>query len=150
MERMRVVCFCIINDQNDVLEFSQNCCEREGEKKACIFAILHNRPHRHTCVRKASKYLTKGRTCRKAIRCKVLSVTCSSAPGLLQGPGLIYYLPDWWASEAGSHWPRSHCSQVWERLQPLAGCSTFAQWDVWQTKTDHMFFGAIMTERWMK
>lgn len=83
-------------------------------KKRSILENIPNRLHPHTYAHKASKSPTEGQARRKVIRYKVLSVTCSSAPGLLQGHGLIYCLPDWWAWEAGGYWPRPHWAGVRE------------------------------------
>lgn len=109
MEGMLVFCSCIINDQNDVLDFFAS----YYEKRNCIFQTIPNRLYPYTYVHKASKSPIEGQACRKVIRCKVRSVTCSSAPGLLQDPGLIYCLPDWWVYVIGL----GHTRQVWERLQ---------------------------------
>lgn len=74
-------------------------------------------------------------------------MTHSSALGLLQRPGLIYFLPNWWAWEAGSYC-LGHTSQVWGRLHPLGESSHFAQWDVLQKGDQpHVFFGATNCQR---
>lgn len=59
-----------------------------------IFENIANRLHPHTYVYKASKSPIEGQACGEVIGYKVQSMTCSSAPGFLQGPGLIYCLPD--------------------------------------------------------
>lgn len=74
MEGILVICSCIINDHNYVLD-------------------LRIHPVFMDALRKASISL---KSLQERIGNKALNVTRSTAPGLLQGPRLIYCLPDWW------------------------------------------------------
>lgn len=99
-----------------------------------FFYFIQNTPnclHPHTYVHKASKSPTEGQACRKVLGIKWCVGSAAQLQGSCRGPG-------WFSvcqtdeSESEPVIGRGHSGQVCERLQPLAGNSTFAQWDVWQ------------------
>lgn len=128
MEGMCVVSSCVIKDQNNVLDFLQTAVE----KKRSISENIPNRFHPHTYAHKAIRSLTDGQARRKVIRYKVLWHAAQFLASC-RGPG--------WFTVRQTDEPErqaviglGHTSQVWERLQPLAESSHFAQWDVWQKR----------------
>lgn len=105
MERMLVICSCITNDKKWRFGLVQSTVEF-----ILLYFFVFSRIHLTVFIQvlmftKQVNLRQRG-SLQEGIRYKVVCAKCRSASGLLQGPGLIYCLPNWWVWERASYWPR--------------------------------------------